>query len=65
MAKIKVRHGESLEQALKRFNNEVKKHKILENYKDRERHTKRSEVKRRKKKELARKIWLEGRRNRG
>ena len=65
MAKIKVRHGESLEQALKRFNNEVKKHKILENFKERERHTKRSEIRRRKKKELARKIWLEGRRNRG
>jgi ribosomal protein S21 len=63
MAKIKVRHGESLEQALKRFNNEVKKHQILEDYKDRERHTKRSEVRRKKKKELARKIWLEGKRN--
>ena len=65
MAKIKVRHGESLEQALKRFNNEVKKHKILENFKERERLTKRSEIRRKKKKELARKIWLEGRRNRG
>jgi ribosomal protein S21 len=65
MAKIKVRHGESLEQALKRFNNEVKKHKILENFKERERHTKRSEIRRKKKKELARKIWLEGKRNRG
>ena len=62
MAKIKVRHGESLEQALKRFNNEVKKHKILEMYKERERFVKKSEVKRRKKKELARKIRLENKR---
>lgn len=64
MARIKVRHGESLEQALKRFNNEVKKHKILELYKERERFTKKSELKRRKKKELARRIRLERKRNR-
>lgn len=64
MARIKVRHGESLEQALKRFNNEVKKHKILELYKERERFTKKSEVRRQKKKELARKIRLETKRSR-
>lgn len=64
MAKIKVRHGESLEQAIKRFNNEVKKHGILDEYKERERYRKPSEIKREKGKELAKKIRSERRRNR-
>jgi small subunit ribosomal protein S21 len=64
MAKIKVRHGESLEQALRRFIREVQKEGILQEVRDRERYMKPSEVKRQKEKELARKIWLEKRRRR-
>jgi small subunit ribosomal protein S21 len=62
MAKIKVRNGESLEQALRRFNREVLKAGILEELKVRERYQKPSEVKRLKNKEIARRIYLEGRR---
>jgi len=60
MTKIKVRKGESLEQALRRFNREVHKARILQEVKDRERYSKPSEVKRQKRKETARKIYLEG-----
>jgi len=59
MTKIKVRHGESLEQALRRFNREVHKSGILQELKDRERYQKPSEIKRRKNQEIARKIYLE------
>lgn len=59
MTKIKVRKGESLEQALRRFNREVFKAKIIQEVKDRERFKKKSEIKRMKKKEVARKIYLE------
>ncbi|OGC51962.1 30S ribosomal protein S21 [candidate division WWE3 bacterium RBG_16_37_10] len=62
MTKIKVRNGESLEQALRRFNREVIKAGILQELKDRERYQKPSEVKRIKAKELARKIYLETKR---
>ncbi|HLB51412.1 30S ribosomal protein S21 [candidate division WWE3 bacterium RIFCSPHIGHO2_12_FULL_38_15] len=62
MTKIKVRNGESLEQALRRFNREVIKAGILQELKDRERYQKPSEVKRIKAKELARKIYLEAKR---
>jgi len=62
MAKIKVRHGESLEQALRRFNKIVQKTGILQEIKDRERYVKPSEAKRQKRKELARKIYLENKR---
>ena len=62
MTKIKVRNGESLEQALRRFNGEVIKAGILQELKDRERYQKPSEVKRIKAKELARKIYLEAKR---
>jgi len=58
MTKIKVRHGESLEQALRRFNREVLKAGILKELKRRERFEKPSEVKRMKKKEKIRKIKL-------
>lgn len=60
MTKIKVRKGESLEQALRRFNREVHKARILQEVKDRERYRKPSELKRIKRKETARKIYLEG-----
>lgn len=62
MTKIKVRHGESLEQALRRFNKEVQKAGILQEIKDRERYRKPSEIKRQKAKETAKKIYLERRR---
>ena len=61
MTKIKVRNGESLEQALRRFNKEVQKAGILQEVRDREFHKKKSEVKREKEKELKRKIRYEKR----
>jgi small subunit ribosomal protein S21 len=62
MTKIKVRHGESLDQALRRFNKEVLKAGILKELKRRERYKKPSEVRAEKQKEKARKIYLERRR---
>lgn len=53
-----------MEQALRRFNREVHKARILQEVKDRERYTKPSELKRQKKKELARKINYENRKRR-
>ena len=57
MTKVKVRHGESLEQALRRFNKQVQDK--LDEYKERMYFQKPSETKRKKKKELARKIYWE------
>ncbi len=62
MTKIKVRNGESLEQALRRFNREVLRAGILQEVRDRERYKKPSELKRQKAKELAHKIYLETKR---
>lgn len=59
MAKIKVRHGETLEQALRRFNRAVHREGILKELKLRERYEKPSEIKKRKSKEKARKISFE------
>jgi small subunit ribosomal protein S21 len=59
MTKIKVRHGESLDQALRRFNKEVLKSGIIQEAKDREHYVKPSEVKRQKNKELKRKLYFE------
>lgn len=59
MTKVKVRHGESLDQALRRFNKEVLRAGILQELKDREHYIKPSEVKRRKSKELKRRFHLE------
>lgn len=64
MAKVKVRHGESLEQALRRFNREVLKEGILKELRRRERYQKPSEVRAEKMKEKARKIYLDNKRNR-
>jgi small subunit ribosomal protein S21 len=64
MTKVKVRKGESLEQALRRFNRDVHKARILQEVKDRERYTKPSEVRRQKKKELANRIYVENKRRR-
>ena len=61
MAKVKVRHGESLEQALRRFNREVHREGILKELKLRERYEKPSEIKKRKTKEKLRKIAYERR----
>lgn len=63
MTKVKVRKGESLEQALRRFNRAVHKAKILQEFKDRERFTKRSEKERLRKKSLAHRIYLENKRS--
>lgn len=59
MTKIKVRHGESLEQALRRFNKEVLRAGILQELRDREHYKKPSEIKRQKNKELVRKFYFE------
>lgn len=58
MTKIKVRHGESLEQALRRFNREVHRAGILKELKRRERYEKPSAVKRRVVKERNRRYSL-------
>lgn len=63
MARVKVRHGESLEQALRRFNREVLKAGILKELRKRERYRKPSEIKTEKNKEKARKIYLDNKRN--
>lgn len=62
MTRVKVRNGESLEQALRRFNREVLKSGILQELKDREHYQKPSELKRLKNKEIARRIYLEKKR---
>jgi len=59
MTKIKVRIGESLDQALRRFNKEVLRAGILQEIKDRERYRKPSELKRQKQKDLAKKLYFE------
>lgn len=59
MTKVKVRHGESLDQALRRFNKEVLKAGILQELKDREHYEKPSEVRRKKSKELKRRFHFE------
>ncbi|MBP7927938.1 30S ribosomal protein S21 [Patescibacteria group bacterium] len=59
MTKIKVRKGESLEQALRRFNREVFRTGILEEIKERERYKKPSELKRTQRKEVARRMYFE------
>ena len=61
MTKIKVRHGESLDQALRRFNKEVQRSGVLEEAKDRKYYQKPSELKRQKNKELKRKFKYERR----
>ncbi|MFZ2663828.1 MAG: 30S ribosomal protein S21 [Patescibacteria group bacterium] len=60
MTKVKVRHGESLDQALRRFNKEVLKAGILQELKDREHYVKPSEIRRKKYKELKHRFYLEG-----
>jgi len=59
MAKVKVRHDETLEQALRRFQREVQKEGILQEVKQREFYEKPSLVKRLKNKEKARKMYNE------
>ncbi|HLD51285.1 30S ribosomal protein S21 [candidate division WWE3 bacterium RIFOXYC1_FULL_40_10] len=59
MPKVKIRHGESLEQALRRFNRLVLKSGILQEVNDRRHYRKPSELKRIKNKELLRKIYFE------
>ena len=59
MTKIKVRNGETLEQALRRFNREVQKAGILQELRDREFYKKKSEIKRQKGKDLERRFHFE------
>ena len=59
MTKIKVRNGESLEQALRRFNREVLRDGIIKELKKRERYEKPSIVKKRKRAERDRRIAFE------
>lgn len=63
MARVKVRNGESLEQALRRFNRAVLKAGILKELKQRERYRKPSEIRAERKKEKARKLYTEKRRS--
>jgi small subunit ribosomal protein S21 len=60
MTKVKVRHGESLDQALRRFNKEVLRAGILQEVKDREHYVKPSEIRRQKNKMLKHRFFLEG-----
>ena len=59
MTKIKVRNGESLEQALRRFNREVLRDGVIKELKKRERYEKPSLVKKRKRAERDRRIAFE------
>jgi len=59
LVRIKVRHGETLEQALRRFNKKVNSAKILREALEKERYEKPTETRRRKRKEKERKIYLE------
>lgn len=59
MTRIKVRNGETLEQALRRFNRMVHKEGILKDAKKKDRYEKPSELKRLKNKERARRMELE------
>ncbi|MBI2620991.1 30S ribosomal protein S21 [candidate division WWE3 bacterium] len=59
MTRIKVRYGESLEQALRRFNREVQREGILKELRKREFFEKPSEVKARKRKERDRRLSFE------
>jgi len=59
LTKIKVRAGESLEQALRRFSREVTRSKTLEEAKERMEYVKPSTRKFRNKKAKARRIYFE------
>ncbi|MBI4091453.1 30S ribosomal protein S21 [candidate division WWE3 bacterium] len=59
MAKVKVRHDETLEQALRRFQREVQKEGILQEVKKREFYEKPSLVKKKRNEERARRIYNE------
>lgn len=63
MTKIKVRNNESFEQALRRFNNEVKKAGIIDEVRNRSFYRKPSEINREKRKALLRKFHLERKNN--
>lgn len=61
MAEVKVRDGESIEQALRRFNRLVFESGIMDELKKREFYEKPSEIKKRKKKELEKRMARENR----
>ena len=63
MVKIKVNPGESIEQALRRFNKEVLEAGILDEVKDRQFYVKPSQVKRKRKQERDFKISHDKRHN--
>jgi small subunit ribosomal protein S21 len=60
--KIKVRHGESFDQALRRFNRKIVQEGILQEFKDRERYQKKSAIRHQKAKDRAHRIKLENKR---
>ena len=61
MTEVKVRKGESIEQALRRFNQLVDEEGIMDELKRREFYEKPSEVKKKKRKELEKRLARENR----
>ncbi|MFW6110248.1 MAG: 30S ribosomal protein S21 [Patescibacteria group bacterium] len=61
MPEVKVREGESIEEALRRFNRQVRESGIMEELKKREYYQKPSEIKKKERKELEMKISRENR----
>ena len=61
MTEIKVREGESIEQALRRFNRLVDEEGIMDELKKREFYEKPSEIKKKRKKELEKRLARENR----
>lgn len=65
MVRIKVRKGETFEQALRRFNQKVSKAKIVKEAITRKEYIPPTEKNRQEKKQKARKIYLENKRRNG
>ena len=61
MTEVKVREGESIEQALRRFNRLVDEEGIMDELKKREFYEKPSEIKKNRKKELEKRLARENR----
>jgi len=61
VTEIKVREGESIEQALRRFNRLVDEEGIMDELKKREFYEKPSEIKKKRKKELEKRLARENR----
>lgn len=61
MAEVKVREGESIEQALRRFNQKVYEAGIMDELKKREYYESPADIKKKKKKELEKRLARENR----